>query len=39
MKKTDVHIAMQYLHTHYPNEFPDMNFSLVSEEEMIGIIN
>jgi hypothetical protein len=26
MKKTNVHIAMQYLHTHYSNVFPDTNF-------------
>jgi hypothetical protein len=39
MKKTYGHAAMQYLHTHYPNGFPDMNFSLVSEEGMMSIIS
>jgi hypothetical protein len=38
-ENTNIHTTMQYLHTHYPNGFPDINFSLVSKEEMISIIN
>jgi hypothetical protein len=30
---------MSYLHTHFPNSFPDMNLNLVSEEEIISTIN
>jgi hypothetical protein len=39
MEKINVHTAMQYLYTDYPNWFLDMNFSLASEEEIISIIN
>lgn len=39
IKNTNVYTAMSYLHTHFPNGFPEMDLNLASEEETISIIN
>jgi hypothetical protein len=39
MKKANAYTAMSYLHTHFPNGFPDMNLYSLTEAEIISIIN